>query len=486
MMPLALSLYHWLPAPAQSVAATLVGLAERWWRYGPGSERLTEEAREREHWTLAQWNAWRDERLGFVLHRAATRVPFYREQWTARRRRGDRASWELLENWPILEKETVRRQPRAFVADDRSVGLMSHLRTSGTTGTPLDVWRSHATTKALYALGLARTRGWHGITLHHRRAMLGGKLVTAVRRRRSPFWVWNAGLQQLYMSSYHLAPDLIPSYLDALVRHRVVYLVGYTSSLHALAQEALRLGRRDLKMIVALTNAEPLYDHQREAIAAAFQCSVRETYGMGENVAAATECEAGRLHQSPEVGLIEVCDDDAPVPRGSFGEFICTGLLNPDMPFIRYRLADCGRLAPDDERCRCGRTLPSIAALEGRANDLLLTRDGRRVSWLNPILYGIPVRQAQFVQESLDRILVRCVAGPGFTAESRQTIVERLRTRMGDVQVVLEDVTEVPRSSNGKVRSVICNVSASEREAVLRRHRDQHPLPATQTARSAP
>jgi phenylacetate-CoA ligase len=467
MMQLALRLYQHLPAPAQSLVATLRGVSERWSRYGPGSQRVTEEAREREHWTPAQWDAWRAERLAFVLHRAATRVPYYRDYWMARRSRGDRAPWDLLENWPILEKETVRRQPRAFVADDRSLLMMSHLRTSGTTGTPLDIWRTRKTIRALYGLGLARTRGWHGITLDHRWAMLGGRMVTAAPRRRPPFWVWNASLRQLYMSSYHLAPDLIPYYLDALVQYRVQYIVSYTSSLHALAQEALRLGRRDLKVIVALTNSEPLYDHQREAIGAAFQCPVRETYGMGENVAAATECEAGRLHQWPEAGLIEVFDGEQPVPRGAFGEFICTGLLNPDMPFIRYRLADCGRLPANEEPCPCGRTLPSIASLDGRTNDLLLTRDGRRVAWMNPVLYGIPVRQAQFVQESLDRILVRYVQGPEFTVESQQTIVERVRSRMGDVQVVLQEVTEIPRSANGKIRSMICAVPAAEREAVL-------------------
>jgi len=36
-----------------------------------------------------------------------------------------------------------------------------------------------------------------------------------------PFWVWNAALNQLYMSSYYLAPDLIPYYFDALKRYRI-------------------------------------------------------------------------------------------------------------------------------------------------------------------------------------------------------------------------------------------------------------------------
>ena len=235
-------------------------------------------------------------------------------------------------------------------------------------------------------------------------------------------------------------------------------------------------------MVAAITNAEPLLDHQREAIAEAFQCPVRETYGMAENVAAATECEAGQLHQWPEAGVIEVLDGDHPVSSGSFGDFICTGLMNPDMPFIRYRVGDGGRLAGDGVLCTCGRTLPLIASIDGRTNDLLLTRDGRRVFWLNPVLYGIPVRQAQIVQDALNRVRVRYVPAPDFTAESGRTVVERLRSRMGDVQVLLEEVKEVPRTASGKERGVICNVPAAEREAVLRMHRDLAAADAQNTA----
>jgi len=77
----------------RSVAASLRGLYLRSWRYGPESERLVAEALEREHWSAERFKAWQEERLASVLHRAATCVPYYREQWAARRRQGDRASW---------------------------------------------------------------------------------------------------------------------------------------------------------------------------------------------------------------------------------------------------------------------------------------------------------------------------------------------------------------------------------------------------------
>ena len=228
-------LYHRLPGPARSIAATLRGLYLRSWRYGPETERLVAEAVEREHWSPERWRLWREKRLAYVLDRAATQVPFYRDHWAALRRSGDQSSWELLENWPVLQKESVRANARAFLADDRRGHTLFHEHTSGTSGTPLDLWWSRATVRAWYALFEARWRRWYGVSRRDRWAILGGQLVTAATQRKPPFWVWNAGLRQLYMSAYHLAPDLVPHYCDALRRYRIRYLFGYPSALYGLA-----------------------------------------------------------------------------------------------------------------------------------------------------------------------------------------------------------------------------------------------------------
>ena len=203
-----LKAYQHAPYPLKVMAASAWGYYLRWWRYGPETERLVTEAREREYWSPEHWQTWQENRLGYVLHRAATRVPYYREQWAERRRRGDCASWEYLENWPILEKEPLRQNPEAFVADDCNVHHMIEDHTTGTTGTPLTLWLSQKTMRAWYALFEARWRRWYGVNRHDRWAHIGGQLVIPVERREPPFWVWNSALHQLYLSSYHLAPDL--------------------------------------------------------------------------------------------------------------------------------------------------------------------------------------------------------------------------------------------------------------------------------------
>jgi phenylacetate-CoA ligase len=150
------------------------------------------------------------------------------------------------------------------------------------------------------------------------------------------------------------------------------------------------------------------------------------------------------------------------VGPGEPGEFICTSLLNPDMPLVRYRVGDRGRLASDATQCSCGRTLPIIDAIEGRTNDSLRTADGRTVFWLNPIFYGLPVRESQIEQESLTRTTVRVAPAAGFDrARHAKVITQRLRDRMGDVDVNLELLEEIPRTANGKLRAVISRVPSA-------------------------
>jgi len=454
-----IKIYHRLPASARTLAATVRGFQLRQWRYGPETEELVSEALERERWPAKRWESWQEERLAVLLHRAATQVPYYRNQWVLRRRNGDRASWQYLENWPILEKEPLRKNPAGFVADDCDARRMFHDHTSGTSGKSMDLWFRRETVRAWYALSEARWRRWYGVSMLDRWGILGGRLVIPVAQKRPPFWVWNSAFKQLYLSSYHLSPDFMPSYLDAISRYKLAYLLGYTSSLYVLAMMALRLKRRDLGLKVVITNAEPVFDYQREAISEAFQCPVRETYGMAETVVAASECEAGRLHLWPEAGWIEVISNGAPEKYDAVGDLVCTGLLNADMPLIRYRVGDRAAISDPALSCSCGRKLPQLSSLEGRIDEVVYTPDGRRIGRLDPVFKAqLPVREAQIIQERLDLVRVRYTPDPEFNNDAARSIIERLRARMGDVEVTLEPVSEIPRSASGKFRAVICNL----------------------------
>jgi phenylacetate-CoA ligase len=173
----------------------------------------------------------------------------------------------------------------------------------------------------------------------------------------------------------------------------------------------------------------------------------------------------GKLHLWPEVGWVEVFESAQSIDSGAPSELVCTSLLNVDMPLIRYRVGDSGVLPMVNEACSCGRTLPTLASIEGRADDLLYTSDGRCVGRLDPVFkVQLPVREAQIIQEALGKIRVRYVPTADFTTAVAHSIVQRLQERLGTVEVLLERVDEVPRERNGKFRAVLCNLPAEERE----------------------
>lgn len=458
-----LRLYHSLPPFLRGATATARGGYLRLWRYGRVTERLRDEALERDYWTPREWRIWREEKLAFLLHRTATTVPYYRAHWAERRRRGDASSWEILENWPFLEKETLRANPKAFVAADKSISRMFHDHTSGTTGKPLDIWLTRTTLQKWYALFEARCRQWNGVSRRDRWAIVGGQLVTPVKQTEPPFWVWNALLNQLYVSAYHLAPRNIGGYVEALRRYRIRYVVGYPSAIHVLAREIIDQRLNPPKLDFILANAEPVLAQQRREIEQAFCCPLRETYGMAEIVTAASQCQYGMLHLWPEVGELEIVDESGRTAQNEMGEFVCTGLLNVDMPLIRYRVGDRGAVGSANASCSCGRSLPILSAVDGRVDDTLYTVDGRRVGRLDPVFKSrFPIREAQIIQDALDLVRLRYVPGPGFSHADGEAIAVRIRDRMGPVKVVLEQVDSIPRTNNGKFRAVICNLSAED------------------------
>ena len=455
MNPRLQRIYYGLPGWARTAAATAEGVRLNWWRWGRESEDLVAQALERESWSVERWRSWQLEQLAERLDHAARRAPYYRQYWSSRRQRGDRRSWERLEHWPLLEKDTVRRYGSALVAEDESAGPYRMESTSGTTGTPLRLWRTRRTLIRRYAIYEARHRRWYGVSRGQRWAMAGCQLVAEPTSVEPPFWVWNAAMRQLYVSSYHLAPEQTVLSLAAIKKYRCRHAWGHPSSLALLAQ-GRGYGEGAPQLSCVVTNAEPLLSSQRSLIEESFGCRAYETYGMVELVAAAGECQAGSLHWFPEFGYIEALGQDGEPSPGGSGELVATSLLDADMPLIRYRTGDAAALGQTSETCGCGRGLPRLSSIEGRRDDIIYAADGGPVTRLDPVFKGdLPIREAQIVQERLGELLVIVAPSEAWQRSHETQIAGALRDRLGALDIRFETVSAIPRGSNGKFRSAV-------------------------------
>src|SRR5213592_4887511 len=123
--------YYALPPLGRDVVASIHGFRLRRWRYGSETNMLVQEALERETWMRERWRTWRQVQLQRMLLHAATFVPFYRDYWRTRSRSDGGGALLELSNWPVLKKESVRKNPEAFL----SLSCGKDLRIEDTSGT---------------------------------------------------------------------------------------------------------------------------------------------------------------------------------------------------------------------------------------------------------------------------------------------------------------------------------------------------------------
>lgn len=449
-------LYAALPAWAQSGVVTAYGTWWYWFRFGPGYAAAVAEFSARDRFSTEQWHAWQKNRLTEVL-RAACRVPFYSDSWTAAEKHAAQAG--DLAALPLLEKEPLRRDPRAFLHPDVKPWRPQPFLTSGSTGTPIATYWTAAEYRRVMALREVRSARWAGVSFRQPRATFSGRLVVPDPASPGPYHRYNAVERQVYFSAFHLSAATAPQYAAALRAHGTRWLTGYAMSYYLLARHVLDQKLALPPLGAVITTSEKLTPEMRAVIEPAFGCRAYEEYSSVENVFFANECEQGRLHVSPDAGLVEILrPDGSPCAPGETGEVVATGLQHDLQHFVRFRIGDLA--AWDDAPCPCGRAMPVLREVVGRTEDAVTAPDGRQMVRFHGVFVDQPhVVQGQIIQLAPDRILVKVVAAAGFSSDDETNIRDRVRQRLGSrVEVTVQPVESIPRTTGGKYRAVVSYV----------------------------
>jgi phenylacetate-CoA ligase len=454
-------IYAQSPVWLQNLGVSAYGWLWRNRRFGGNFRRYVAEFSARERFSPAEWEAYQQSELRRLLLSAARSVPYYRDTFRALGLSADdlRAfTLADLRKLPVLPKETIRRQPERFVAEDIPPRMLNTYLTSGTTGTPLAIKFLTEMDRISQAAYEARVRRWAGVDYRMSRAMIGGRLVVPEGDARPPFWRYNLFEKQLYMSAFHISPANAPAYAAALNRMRPDYLVGYASSHFFLARMIAEQGIPMYSPRAILTSSEKLTPEMRATLENVYHTQVFDGYSGVEAVCQASECEQHSMHISPDMGIIEFLDDeDQPVPPGQPGHLVATGLLNFAHPLIRYQTGDLGILS--HEPCACGRHMPVLKELVGRLEDTVIGRDGRETVRFHGIFVGLPtIVEGQVIQHTLSDLTLKLVVTPAFGEAERKILRQRFSERLGQVNLSFEYVDQIPRSAGGKFRAVISHV----------------------------
>lgn len=451
-LPTMQSVYLALPRPVQRLAANLEAwrrnTMRRYGDYAAVENYYSPEWYSRA--TLEEQQCFQLERLRALLTEARN-VPYYRDRLIG----FSMKSLDDLCKLPILEKQDIRKDRDAFVATGlprRSLWLHA---TSGSTGSPMHYFHDRSMTRAHQAVADAILRQL-GCPFGTRRARISGVYVAPYKQKAPPFWIYIDLHRQLQCSAYHLSLETSAAYLLAMRQARVALGTGYATAWHLLGTYVLESGERPPRLSAIVTDSEGLSVEQQATVERAFECPVRQTYGLGETGQIGMQCSEGRYHELTRNSIIELLDDsDRPVAPGEAGQVVVTDLTAATTPFIRYRTGDLAIRA--SEVCRCGQHNPSWLELVGRVDDQVLTPDGRWIGRLSHVTKpGVGIRESQIVQQAIDRVLIRVVPDLDFEPGSMEKVLDAAHRYLGDqMQVRWEPVDALTRMHSGKLRHVI-------------------------------
>ncbi len=122
--------------------------------------------------------------------------------------------------------------------------------------------------------------------------------------------------------------------------------------------------------------AEPWSEADRRRLETGWGMRARDTYGLSEVIGpgVAFECEhANGLHINADHFIPEIIDPAGrPLPAGQWGELVLSAPTRRARPLIRYRTGDYTCIDPTP--CPCGRTLPRMARVSRRVDDMKVIR----------------------------------------------------------------------------------------------------------------
>lgn len=382
-------LHNWLHKAQGSARITRTLLAQRGLPYRPSE----------------QWQAARDRRLRQTVQYAAHTVPYYQDLFrTLGINPANIRSVADLAQLPLLDKTLVRQQPELFVSSAIQRRPTLSVRTSGSTGTPVQLYHD-----------LGSVLDNSAYSERERAAKLEMFAPGEIKREVSIIFPENASSRvrafvrenafvprrdNMAVLSFFDPIEKVISQLDTLGAD-VIHSYGSYLELLFRTLKVRKLKIRLPKLVIYYSDM--LTEGGQRLIEEEFGIPVLSCYAANEAFKIGFSCKAHtgfHLHADlTHVRLVNEAGHD--VAAGEPGEVVLSNLVNRATVLLNYRLGDIATFS--DETCPCGRTLPLLKNIEGRAEDILYLPNGQ---FLHPRLIWRALRsrtdivQYQLVQQT--------------------------------------------------------------------------------------
>jgi phenylacetate-CoA ligase len=420
-------------------------------------------ALEKSQWlTAAELKQQQDQKLQTFIAKIYDQVPYYRNLLD----RLDIQPQQIncasdLARLPLLTKSLIREQETALKATGNT--QLKPFNTGGSSGVPLIFHLDNERISHDVAAKWRATRWW-AVDIGDKEIVAWGSPIELGGQDRIKL-ARDVLFRSTLIPAFDMSETNLLAFINRISCNRPKMLFGYPSVFDLIARraEALKIPLNRLGIKVVFVTSERLYDHQRDRLERVFGCPVANGYGGRDAGFIAHQCPAGSMHISAEDIIVEIIDPEGnPLPPGVSGEIVTTHLATSGFPFVRYRTGDIGTLST--RGCGCGRGLPVLEKIEGRATDFVVAKDGTLMHGLALIyvLRELPGIEAfRILQESVDHTRVEIVPSlKPLSAEISTAIAAGMKKRLGEgVGISVEEVESIQPEKSGKFRYVQSKVS---------------------------
>ena len=404
----------------------------------------------------------RDTRLREIVKYAAETVPYYRGLF--QRERIDPREIKTvddLDRLPLIDKETVQKDPCAFVSISRRGIKSIPFTTSGTTGTPLTIYHDQYSLLTNIAFGererdvvmkiCCGTSGFREIYIVYPGCTIGKvwefyRQMTYIpnRPKRLILSVLEP-VERIFTAINHFRPDVIisyGSYLETFFR----MLIFHGIQMH--------LPR------ILIYGSDSMTEEGKKFIEDRFSIPVLSGYNAVEAFKIGFFCKERKgFHLHEDLCHVKVVNSNGQkVANGEKGEVVISNLINRGTVLLNYRLGDVASISSN--KCPCGRTLKLLSELEGRVEDIIFLPNGEfvhpRAVW--KVFKGRnEVLQYQLIQHQPDRFELRIVT---VDDETYQRVINGILVDLrnllgGSVIIESEYYKELEQQKGGKFRPVM-------------------------------
>jgi len=336
--------------------------------------------------------------------------------------------------------------------------LFRSAATSGTTGVPLEVWRSFRSVTVEQA-AIDHLLAQVGIRLQASRiAVLRGDDIKDLRDRAAPFWISVAGGRRLVFSSNHLSAETLADFAEALNRFEPHVLYAYPTILESLCR-LLRASDHGVSVPVTMCSSETMPESTWRLTELVLGSRLVDYYGLAERVSFAYAVQPGSYRFLPGYSFNEL------IPHGKEGdadlyELIATGLWNLKMPLVRFRTGDLVRLSRGSDPISVAYGVDPFLGVVGRTDDYLVAPDGARLMGIDHIpREARDVARMQVIQERRDSVRLLVLPADVSAGVDTEAIRANAAKKLPPTMTVTVEVTsELERAPSGKVPFVVRSV----------------------------